>query len=127
MTSIETLCAEIEGLERAALERWIAEAWVRPDRGEAGYLFRPIDVVRVRLIVELHQTMALDDEALSMVLSLLDQLYEARRQLHQVQEAIAAVLPPGQQDRLAQHLALLAGRGAEPPAAPGAQDQPSGV
>ncbi len=115
MTSIEALCAGIEGLEQAALERWIAEAWVRPDRDEQGYVFRPIDVVRVRLIVELHQTMALDDEALGMVLSLLDQLYEARRQLRQVQEAIATVLPPEQQDSLARHLAQAAGRARDQP------------
>ena len=121
MTSIETLCAGIEGLRQPDLERWIAEAWVRPDRGEQGYVFRPIDVVRVRLIVELHQTMALDDEALSMVLSLLDQLYDARRQLHQLRHTIAQALPPELQDRLARHLAEAATADRLPPA------QPSGV
>jgi chaperone modulatory protein CbpM len=108
MTSMAALCAEIAGLQQEALERWIAQAWVRPDRGEHGYVFREIDVVRVRLIVELHQTMALDDEALGMVLSLLDQLYDARRQLHQVQQAIETVLPEEARRRLAHHLAQAA-------------------
>lgn len=121
MTSIEILCAEIDGLEPAALERWIAEAWVRPDRGEHGYVFRGIDVARVRLIVELHQTMALDDASLSMVLSLLDQLYDARRQMHQLRDAIAQALPPEQQDRLARHLAGAAMADRPKPS------QPSGV
>jgi chaperone modulatory protein CbpM len=50
--------------------------------------FREIDVARVRLIAELRRGMAVEEEAMPLVLSLLDQLYESRRQMRALCGAI---------------------------------------
>ncbi len=94
MISIETLCIRVVGLRREDVERWIGLSWVRPDGQPGGYLFHDIDVARVRLIVELREQMQVNEEALPVVLSLLDQLYEARRRMRRVRDALERAAPP---------------------------------
>jgi chaperone modulatory protein CbpM len=84
MIGIDVLVVEVSGLQRQELERWIANDWVRPDGTEGHYAFRDIDVARVRLIQQLREDMAIDDNALPVVLSLLDQVYALRRRLRDV-------------------------------------------
>ena len=86
MITIERLFVSVSGLDRDELERWIAQEWVRPEGPP--WRFREIDVARVRLIVELRRELAIGDDALPVVLSLLDQLYDARRQMRALCAAI---------------------------------------
>jgi chaperone modulatory protein CbpM len=88
MITIETLCLRVRGLRQDDLERWIGQAWVRPDGEPGRYLFHDIDVARVQLILELREQMQVNEEALPVVLSLLDQLYEARRRMRRVRDAL---------------------------------------
>ena len=89
MITLDMLCVRVERVTPAELEDWIARAWIKPD-GEPGfYRFQPIDEARVRLIVELRLDLRIDDEALPLVLSLLDQLYAERRHLGRVRDALA--------------------------------------
>ena len=90
MIGIDGLIRMVAGLQEAELRRWIDERWVRPERAATGFVFREVDVARVRLIVELRQELAIDDEALPVVLQLLDQVYALRRRLRAVSEAIDA-------------------------------------
>jgi len=66
---------------------------VLPEAGAAGYVFHEVDVARVRLIVEMKRELALDEEAIPLVLRLLDQLYALRRRLKAVTAALDT-LPP---------------------------------
>jgi chaperone modulatory protein CbpM len=103
MTGIDAICRLIGDLEAAELERWIGEAWVLPQGASGAYVFEEVDVARVRLIVELRRDLAIDDEAMPVVLNLLDQLYAMRRRV----KALAAALdgmPPELRASLAQHL-----------------------
>jgi len=75
MITQERLLATIAGLQRGELERWIAEELVRPERQGDELAFHDIDVARVRLLVELRDDLHLDEDALPVVLSLMDQLY----------------------------------------------------
>ncbi|OYW06103.1 MAG: hypothetical protein B7Z59_13170 [Acidiphilium sp. 37-67-22] len=79
--TIEVVIAEVAGLARADLERWLALEWVRPARAGEGWRFHGIDIARVRLIHELASDLLVDEEAMPVVLSLLDQLYDARRRM----------------------------------------------
>ena len=88
MITLDMLPRQVRGLRLADVERWVALAWVRPDGAPGAWMFREIDVARVRLIVELRDELSLDEEALPTVLSLLDQLYEARRQMRAMAQAI---------------------------------------
>ena len=93
MITIEMLPQRVPGLRLADVSRWVEMAWVRPDGQPGAWLFREIDVARVRLIVELRDQLSLDEEALPTVLSLMDQLYEARRHMRALRHALAAASP----------------------------------
>ncbi len=89
MITVDTLIVEVDGLDRATLERWIGAALVRPDGEPGAWRFRTIDVARVRLILDLRRTMSVEETTLPLVLSLLDQLYDARRAMRRVGAALA--------------------------------------
>jgi chaperone modulatory protein CbpM len=93
MITVETLFVEVHGLQPPDLDRWISNAWVRPDGEPGRYLFREIDVARIRLIMELREQLEIDEPALPTVLSLLDQLYDMRRRLHGLNAALEATVP----------------------------------
>lgn len=80
----------IEHLEAQALRRWIDLGWVLPHRDGETLSFDPSDVARVRLICELHYEMHIEEDSLSVVLSLMDQLYEARCRLNALLSALDA-------------------------------------
>jgi chaperone modulatory protein CbpM len=90
MIEFEALVREIEGLDAAELRQWIAEHWVRAEESERGFIFHEVDVARVRLIRELRHELAIDDEAIPVILQLLDQVYTLRRRLRRLCEAIDA-------------------------------------
>jgi len=104
MITIDVLIRETAGLGREDLERWISQEWVRPDRRADGYVFRDIDVARVRLILEMRDHMDVGEPALPVVLSLLDQLYDMRRQMRDLAAAVAAVAPLEVRRDVAEHL-----------------------
>ena len=93
MIGIDVVIAEISGLTRQDLERWIANAWVQPDKLTGGYAFREIDVARARLILEMRDEMEINEDALPVVLLLLDQLYDLRRQMRNLNDAFMHVVP----------------------------------
>ena len=81
MITLDILCARFTSLNPDDLRRWIAEGHVRTDRAADDLVFTEIDVERVRLILELRDLMQVNEEALPIVLSLLDQMYELRRRM----------------------------------------------
>jgi chaperone modulatory protein CbpM len=90
MKSLDTVLALISGVDAAELRHWIDERWVRPESSGEGYLFGEVDIARVRLIAELRQELSIDEEALPVVLDLLDQVYTLRRRLRRMYQAIEA-------------------------------------
>jgi chaperone modulatory protein CbpM len=87
MITIAMLHETVRDLDDTELQDWIARRWVRPDESETGYSFEEIDVARVRLISTLRHDLLIDAQTLPMVLSLLDQLHDARRQLSRLRQA----------------------------------------
>jgi chaperone modulatory protein CbpM len=108
LISIDILIAQNSGLDRQDLERWILNEWVRPERQSGGFVFQEIDVARVKLIRELRQDLDLDEEALPVILSLMDQLYEMRRRFQALGDAIAETAPDDLQRELAARMAMRA-------------------
>lgn len=90
MIVLDDLLRRIGGLDRRDLVRWIENRWVLPERRGQTWIFHEVDVARVELIVEIRHEFAIDEEALPLVLGLLDQVYDLRRQLRRVCDAIAA-------------------------------------
>jgi chaperone modulatory protein CbpM len=104
MIGIDVVIGQISGLTRQDLERWIANAWVRPDKSADDYAFREIDVARARLILEMRDEMEINEDALPVVLLLLDQLYDLRRQMRDLNSAFLQVVPKDVRLDLAAHL-----------------------
>lgn len=76
--------AATSGLTKARLTGFMAAEVVVPLRTAAGPVFRDIDLARLRLLCELSDDLDLDEVALSIVMSLIDQLHGARFALHAV-------------------------------------------
>lgn len=84
------LVAQMAPLDRDALRRWIDQGWIIPHRRQDSIHFDDSDVARVRLIVELHYELRIEEDSMSVVLSLLDQLYTTRRALNALTIAVKA-------------------------------------
>jgi chaperone modulatory protein CbpM len=87
ITAVVALFAD---LPEAELTSWVARGWVWPEATDrAGdWEFHAIDVARVRLIHDLHRSMAIAEETMPVVLSLLDQVYELRGTLRDLLRAL---------------------------------------
>jgi chaperone modulatory protein CbpM len=96
MITLEVLCAT-GGLQADEVERWIANSWLCAEGKPGRRRFTAIDVARARLIRDLRMDFGLDDEATALVLALLDQLYDARRQMRRLCQAIEAADAPTRQ------------------------------
>ena len=90
MIGFDELLRQMNGLDRRELMRWVENRWVLPERRDQTLLFHEVDVARIELILEIRQEFAIDEEALPVVLGLLDQVYELRRQLRRMCDALAA-------------------------------------
>jgi chaperone modulatory protein CbpM len=106
MIPLDEVLTRLTGLDRQELGRWVENRWVLAERYEDRLLFREVDIARIELIREIRRDFAIDDEAVPLVLGLLDQVYELRRQLRrlcdavasqpeEVREAVRQALPPG--------------------------------
>ena len=93
MIAFEELLHRFEGLERRELVRWVENRWVLPERRNDTWIFDDVDVARVELILDIRHEFAIDEEALPLVLGLLDQVYNLRRQLRRMCDALAAQPP----------------------------------
>ena len=93
MISLEDLLHRHTTLERRELVAWVENRWVLPERRDKTWIFHDVDVARVELILEIRQQFAIEDDAVSLVLGLLDQVYDLRRQLGRLCDALA-VQPP---------------------------------
>jgi chaperone modulatory protein CbpM len=90
MISETQLMETLGQLQQDALRRWIDLGFVRPRQEGELLRFDAADVVRVRLLCELHYDLRIEEDSLTVVLSLMDQLYAARRSVRTLISAIEA-------------------------------------
>ena len=113
MIGLDELVRRVAGLDRGELLRWVENRWVLPEVSlDRRWRFREIDVARVELILDIRRDFVIDDEAMPLVLALLDQVYGLRRQLRRLCEAIEQQ-PPAIRAAIANTLPP-AGDGGEP-------------
>jgi chaperone modulatory protein CbpM len=77
-------------IEGHVLRNWIEQRWIRPTLNDGEPLFDEADMARARLIAELRQDFNVSDEAMPVVLQLLDQVYALRKALNDLTQAIKA-------------------------------------
>ncbi len=88
MTTIDELLAAISTLQRNDLEHWISEGLITPRQDTGSLLFSELECAQVRLICTLTYELDIDADALPVVMSLLDQLYETRQRLLSLTRAV---------------------------------------
>ena len=103
MIGRDELTRRFAALDSAELGRWIENRWVLPEEEGGRWLFHEVDIARVELILEIRREFAVDDEAMPLVLSLLDQVYSLRRQMRRLCDALECQ-PPEVQDAIRQAL-----------------------
>ena len=99
MILLDEFLARVGAIDRPELIRWIENRWLLPERRDESWVFGEVDIARAELIVEIRREFAVDDDALSLVLGLLDQVYGLRRQMRRLSDALAAQ-PPEIQDAI---------------------------
>ena len=99
MIDDRALCARFTRLELTTLHRWIDQGWVRPRRQAELLVFDETDVARVALLCDLTFEIEIAEESLPVVLSLLDQVYDLRRQMGAILAALSEQ-PPELRERL---------------------------
>ncbi|ABV92174.1 hypothetical protein Dshi_0426 [Dinoroseobacter shibae DFL 12 = DSM 16493] len=85
--------ARVARVELRELRLWVREGWVKPVETETGPVFDDLDVARIRLVCDLRQDLELPDDAVPVILSLLDQLHGMRRDLRALVRAVEAQTP----------------------------------
>jgi chaperone modulatory protein CbpM len=68
-------------VERQSLETWVAAGWLVPPQTEPELMFSDVDLARVQLIRDLHEDFGVNDEGISVVLHLVDQMHGLRRSM----------------------------------------------
>jgi chaperone modulatory protein CbpM len=74
-------------IERRIVESWIAAGWLMPQR-DPELAFSEVDLARAQLIQELKEDFGVNDEGISLILHLLDQVHGLRRSMRELLEQI---------------------------------------
>jgi chaperone modulatory protein CbpM len=77
-------------LEHHSLEAWIAAGWIIPPQTAPELAFSDVDLARAQLIRDLRDDLGVNDEGVSVILHLLDQVHGLRRSMQEVLDAMRA-------------------------------------
>ena len=83
-----TVVGQVQRVSLKELRIWVREGWVRPAQSDRGPIFDEVDIARVRLLCDLKKDMSLPTDALPVVLALLDNLNQTRRELRALTAAL---------------------------------------
>jgi chaperone modulatory protein CbpM len=68
-------------LEHQSVTAWIAAGWLVPPQTDPEPMFSDIDLARAQLIRDLREDLGVNDEGVSVILHLLDQMHGLRRSM----------------------------------------------
>jgi len=68
------------------LKAWIEAGWLVPPQTEPELMFSDVDLARAQLIRDLREDFGVNDEGISVVLHLIDQMHGLRRSLQSLLE-----------------------------------------
>lgn len=79
---------DLADLDEATLEIWLTSGWIACEGEGKARKFAHIDVARARLIHDLRNRLEVNDEAIPVVLGLVDQIHGLRRAMHGILSAV---------------------------------------
>ena len=68
-------------VEHRSLEAWIAAGWIVPPQTDPELMFSDVDLARAQLIRDLREDLGVNDEGVSVILHLIDQMHGLRRSM----------------------------------------------
>jgi chaperone modulatory protein CbpM len=71
-------------LDSRSLDAWIDAGWLRPHGNHLDREFSDVDLARARLIADLRGDLGVNDEAVPVVLDLIDQVHGLRRLVREI-------------------------------------------
>ena len=77
-------------VEHRSLEAWIAAGWLIPPQTEPERMFNDVDLARAQLIRDLHEDFGVNDEGVSVILHLIDQMHGLRRSMQDLLDELHA-------------------------------------
>src|SRR5262249_5544739 len=77
-------------LEHRLLQAWIAAGWLVPPQTEPEPMFSDVDLARAQLIRDLREDLGVNDEGISVVLHLVDQMHGLRRGMRELVDEMRA-------------------------------------
>ena len=80
-------------VEHQVLEGWISAGWIIPPQTRPEPAFSEVDLARARLIRDLREDLGVNDEGISVILHLLDQVHGLRRSLQQLLNEMRTARP----------------------------------
>jgi chaperone modulatory protein CbpM len=81
--------AAIGRLDRVRLTRFVRAEVIRPAASEGRVVYRRVDIARLELLCDLCDDFELDDNAVEIVMELVDQLHASRSDLVALMRALA--------------------------------------
>ena len=75
-------------IDVTVLEVWIEQGWLVPESTQEGRSFRDADLARGQLILDLLNTMGVNEPGVDVVMDLVDQLHSLRSTMRDLTEAI---------------------------------------
>ncbi|MCA0997283.1 chaperone modulator CbpM [Alloyangia pacifica] len=92
MTSVfyseEEVIAAVARLDRTRLSRFLRAEVIAPAETEGRAVYRQVDVARMELLCDLCDDFELNDDALGLVMHLVDQLHGTRNDLRALMQAL---------------------------------------
>jgi chaperone modulatory protein CbpM len=88
MSFTEVEIVEIAQVPAKRLRAWVRKGWIRPEAKEGSPVFAEIDVARVTLLKELCDELAIEEDTVDVLISLLDQVHSLRRELKALAHAV---------------------------------------
>ena len=88
--TLDQTVAAVPGLSQPQLVAFLEAELVRPTSSADGPVFRAPDLARLELLCDLADQFDLADDALGVVIALIDQLHDTRRHLRAMAEAMEA-------------------------------------
>ena len=90
----DELITTITRLTSDRLSEYLAAEIVIPQQSDQGLVYQTLDVARLELACELHEQYDMEADALSMMISLIDQMHCLRAELREVLNAVEAQPEP---------------------------------
>ena len=81
-------------VERQSLDAWIAAGWLVPPQTDPELMFSDVDVARAQLIRDLREDLGVNDEGVSVVLHLIDQMHGLRQTMRDLLNEVRAGKTP---------------------------------